>query len=103
MKHDVRSAEEVRFRTGVLLLPQLEAFGQFELPFRDLTAFTPGSNLFGLEGDKDALAPVFDGGNPPDLIRQRSAIHANLQLTINVIRGRLETREADQRNHFAQT
>jgi hypothetical protein len=102
VEHHVWSPEELRLRVWVLLLPRLEAFGQFEFPFRDVTPFTPSANLFRLEGDKDALAAIFYGGNPADLIGQRSSIHADCEFTIYVVRSRFEAREPDQRNYFAQ-
>ena len=96
MEHHVWSPDELRLRTWVLLLPQLEALRQFEFPFRDVTPLTPGANLFRFEGYEDAFAAVFHGGNPANFISQCSAIHTNGEFTINVIRGRLEAREADK-------
>ncbi len=63
---------------------------------------TPCANLFGLEGNEDALAAIFHSGNPADLISQRSAIHSNRELAVYIIGGRLEACEADQRNDFTQ-
>src|ERR1039458_5056056 len=102
VQHHVWSANEIGLRVWILLLPQLEAFRQFDFPLRNFTPFTPGANLFGFEGDKDSLAAVFYGRNPVDLIGQRGAIHANGEFTIDVIGRGLEARESDQRNDFAQ-
>src|SRR5450759_2723993 len=53
VQHHVWSANEVGLRVWILLLPQLEAFRQFDFPFGNFTPFTPRANLFGFEGDKD--------------------------------------------------
>jgi hypothetical protein len=96
VEHHVWSPDELRLRTWVLLLPQLEALRKFDLPLRDFTPLTPGVNLFRFEGYEDAFAAVFHGGNPADLISQRSAIHANGEFTVDVIGCGLEAREANQ-------
>src|ERR1017187_2831348 len=90
VQHYVWSANEIGLRVWILLLPQLEAFRQFDFPLRNFTPFTPGANLFGYEGDKDSLAAIFYGRNPVDLIGQRGAIHADGELTIDVIGRGLE-------------
>jgi hypothetical protein len=103
VQHYIGGPDKLRLRIWVLLLPQLEAFGQFEFPFRDFTSLTPGANFVRLERDEDALAAIFHGRNPADFISQRGAIHANRKLTIYVIRGRFKSCEPDQRNYFAHT
>src|SRR5260370_16223225 len=45
VEHHVWSANEVGLRAWVLLLPQLEAFRQFDLALRDFAPLTPGANL----------------------------------------------------------
>ena len=96
VQHYVGGANEIGLRVWILLLPQLEAFRQFDFPFGNFTAFTPRANLFGFEGDKDSLTAILDGRNPVDLIGQRGAIHTDGEFTIDVVCRGLEARKADQ-------